>query len=370
MKGCAIRACVAPAVLALLLSSAARARAQGAKFTVNDDCTAFAFSPDGSRIVYAARRYGNVKIKVGRKNRKVPIEHDDIWEVDLNGRTHRLVDGSKLVQSTVPVSFAIQAIQIAPDNQHMTIQMETRTMTPQREASGKVESGELTDLMDGAGKEIEIEGTKNSGIKGAVNAAWLADGKTVVYMKQPQDSLLYTLAYVRPLGGRGGAMLPGHSYAAVAWNPVHNVAAAIERDADLGGPIRLVWIDLIHQTERTLAELQGFNGHLTVSPSATKIAYFRDGNTIEIRSVASPDQATQIKVPYGRYEWSADGTHLLLKRGRDDQTNQLIWISLPDGQYRDVFHGLLYHNFHVSPDGRWVGLTEPGMQILKLFPVP
>ncbi|HVB33374.1 MAG TPA: hypothetical protein VNJ52_03230 [Patescibacteria group bacterium] len=356
--------------LLTMIFPASRASAQESKFTIKDDCTAFAFSPDGQRIVYAARRYGKAKIRVRGKQQKVPIEHDDIWEVTLNGRTRRLVDGSKLVKSATPFSYAIQAIRIAPDGQHMTVEMATRALAPKGEASGRVKSGELTDLMDVQGKEINIAGTKNSIIEGGLDAAWLADGQTVAYRKEPEGSLLYTLAYVRPASGASGPILPGHYFAAVAWNPAHNVAAAIERDRDLGGPIRLVWIDLVHQSKRTLANLQGFSGHLTVSPSATQIAYYRGGNTIEIRSVDEPGKATQIKVPYGRYEWSADGKYLLLKRGPETQSNLLIQISLPSGQYHDVFHGLLYHNFHISPDGQWVGVTEPGLQMLKLYPAP
>ena len=357
------------AALALLFL-AAPAIAQEARFTVNDDCTAFAFSPDGTRIVYAARRFGNAKIRVRGKQQKIPIEHDDIWEVNFKGRMRRLVDGSKLVKSATPFSYAIEAIRLGPDNDHMTVQMTTRTFSAKETAAGQGKSGELTDLMNGEGKEIDIAGTKNSIIQGALNAVWLADAQTVVYMKEAPNSLLYTLAYIRPASGVGGSMLPGHSFAAVAWNPTHNVAAAIERNPDLGGPIRLVWIDLVHHTERTLATLGGFTGHLTVSPSATQVAYYHDGNTIAIRSVAQPGQVTRIKVPYGRYEWSPDGTYLLLKPGRNTQSNLLISVSLPSGEYHDIYHGLLYHDFHISPDGQSVAVTEPGEAILKLYPAP
>jgi hypothetical protein len=357
----AAAALVAPAVLPAL--------AQQAKLTINKDCIAFAFSPSGNRIVYATRNVSEERVT---RYKRMQVEHDDIWQVLLNGKEHRLVNGKKLVKGPLRVSYHIQAIRIGPDDQHMTVQMVTRTLVPTSETTGKVESGELTDLMDGKGKEINIYGTKpkNSAIFGAVNAAWLADGQTVVYMVQPKNSLLYTLAYIRPVSGVGGTLLPHHYYAAVAWSPAHNAGAAIERDKDLKGPTKLVWIDLVNQSERTLAELKGYSGHLTVSPSGQEVAYFSDGNTISIRSVADPGKVTRIKVPFGRYEWSADGTHLLLKRGANDHTDQLIWISLPSGHYEDVFHGLIYHNFHVSPDGKWVGVTEPGMQVLKLLPAP
>jgi dipeptidyl aminopeptidase/acylaminoacyl peptidase len=359
------------ALVALVAAAVLPALAQQAKLTVDDDCTVFAFSPSGNRIVYAARRISEQRVA---RDKKMLVEQDDLWQVTIDGHKKRLVDGKKLVKSPVPVSFQIQAIRIAPDDRHMTIQMITRTLVPNREgeSSGKVQSGELTDLMDGEGKEIDIAGTnpRNSAIFGATNAAWLADGQTVVYLTQPKNSLLYQIAYVRPEGGTGGAILPDHYYAAVAWSPAHNAGAAIQRDKDLGGPIRLVWIDLVHKTERTLATLKGYSGHLTVSPSGKQIAYFRDGDTMEIRSVADPDKVTSFKLPFGRYEWSADDSHLLLKRGPNDQTDQLLWISLPSGNFEYAFHGLIYHNFHVSPDGRWVAVTEPGKQILKLFPVP
>jgi hypothetical protein len=359
------------ALAAILAITVLPALAQQARLTVDDDCIAFAFSPSGNRIVYAARHISDERVARGKK---MLVEHDDIWEVNLDGHKKRLVDGKKLVTSPVPVSFQIEAIRIAPDDQHMTIQMITRTLVPapRGESGGRVRSGELTDLMNGEGKEINIEGTspKNSAIFGATNAAWLADGQTVVYVTQPKNSLLFTLHYVRPLGGTSGPIMPDHLYAAVAWSPAHDAGAAIERDKDLRGPIRLVWIDLVHKTERTLATLKSFTGHLTVSPSGKQIAYFSNGDTIAIRSVSDPARVTSFHVPYGRYEWSADDSHLLLKRGPSDQTNQLVWISLPSGQFRDVFHGLIYHDFHVSPDGRWVGLTEPGKQVLKLFPTP
>ncbi|MDE3136174.1 MAG: hypothetical protein KGL59_06350 [Acidobacteriota bacterium] len=359
------------ALLAVVVAAVLPALAQQAKLTVDDDCTVFAFSPSGDRIVYASRQISNESVAKGKK---MLVEHDDIWRVTIDGHKKRLLEGKKLVKSPVPVSFQIQAIRIAPDDRHMTVQMITRALVPNPEgaSSGKVQSGELTDLMDGEGKEINVEGTnpKNSAIFGATNAVWLADGQTVVYLTQPKDSLLYKIAYVRPEGGTGGAILPDRYFAAVAWSPAHNAGAAIERDKNLGGPIRLVWIDLIHKTERTLATLAGYNGHLTVSHSGKQIAYFRDGNTIEIRSVADPEKITSFKVAFGRYEWSADDTHLLLKRGPNDQTDQLLWISLPSGTFDYAFHGLIYHDFHVSPDGRWVAVTEPGKQILKLFPTP
>jgi hypothetical protein len=362
---------LAALALAAALAPPSADAQQQARFTVKDDCTVFAFSPDSGRIVYAARRVS--------RDQHLLVEHDDIWEVSIDGHKKRLVEGKKLVKSPVPFSYIIKAIRIGPDGNHMTVEMDTRYLTPpprrgrpapEERPAGKVKGGELTDLMDGQGKEIDIHGVKNSAIPNAVNATWLADGQTVVYMTAAPDSLLYSLASVRPASGVGGPVMKDHYYVAVAWDAAHNAAAAIERDKTLSGPIQLVWIDLVHQTERTLATLDAFAGQLTVSPSGKQIAYFHDGNTIEVRPVAEPTKVTRVKVPFGYYKWSPDDAHLLLKRGPRDQSDQLIWIDIASGNYRNVLDELIYSNFALSPDGRWVAVTEPGERVLKLFPAP
>lgn len=346
------------------------ALAQQAKLTVDKDCIAFAFSPHGNRIVYAVRKVSEERVT---RDKRMMVEHDDIWQVTMDGQEHRLVNGKKLVKGPIRVGYKIQSIRIAPDDKHMTVQMLTRSLVPSRQnRQGRIISGELTDLMNGQGKEINIYGTKpkNSAIFGAIDAAWLADGETVVYLTQPKDSLLYQLAFVRPASGRGGTMLPHHYYSAVAWSPAHNAAAAIERNKDLKGASHLVWIDLPRQSERTLATIKSFSGHLTVSPSGKEIAYFSGGNTITIRSVADPDKATHVTAPFGRYEWSADGKHMLLKPGPTNQSNRLILINLESGQHRNVLYSWVFQDFHVSPDGKWVGITEPGKHVLKLLAMP
>lgn len=353
---------------AMLVAPITRAQ-PGAKLTVDDDCTAFAFTPDGQRIIYASRQISSEK--------HLPVEHDDIWQVNIDGHRKRLVDGKKLVKSSVPYSYQITSIRISPDGQRMTVQLDFRALTPTRagrrredEVSVKVRSGETTDLMDISGKEISIEGTKNSVIPHALSAVWLADGQTVAYTTQAPDELLYTLASVRPVSGLRTPLMNGHYYAAVAWCPRLNAAAAVERNKDLSGPIRLVWIDLLHQTEQPLATLEAFSGQLKVSFDGKMIAYYRDGNTIDARPVADPAKVMQVKVPFGHYEWAADGLHLMLKRGQSDQSDQLFWVDLATGQYRNVLDGLIYSGFGLSPDGRWVAVTEPGRRVLKLFPTP
>jgi hypothetical protein len=351
-------------LLALLLAAlAAPVVAAGgglpeAKLTVDEDCTTFAFTPDSSRIIFAARRVISTK--------HLLIQRDDIWEVKLDGGKHRLVDGKKLVKGPVAFGYAIRGIRIAPDGARMTVEMLTRAMA---EKGGAAREGELIDLMDTKGNEIKIRGD-DSAIDGAFQAAWLGDGETVVYLREAvKPKLLFRIELMRPAAGRGSALFEGQAFSAVAWDPRRNAAVAIERNESLRGPIRLDFLDLQRGAPRELAVLDGFIGHLTISPDGTMAAYFVNGNTLEIREIGHPDQVNRIHLAYGKYRWAADGRRLLLKRGPADKSAELFWVTLPDGKFTPALAGLVFRDFALSPDGRWLAVTEPGVHYLKVYPV-
>jgi hypothetical protein len=328
------------------------------KLTVDEDCSSFAFTPSSDRIVYSVRRLISTKHLV--------LQRDDIGDVTLGGRKRRIVNGEKLVRSPVPFSYSIQAIRIAPDGAHMTIEMLTSAMVDEK---GTTREGELTDLMNTEGKEIKIRG-EDSVIDGAYQAVWLADGQTVVYLREAvKPRMLFRIDWVRPDAGRGGTFFDGQAFSAVAWDPRHETAVAIERNENLTGPIRLDLLDLKKDTVRELALLDGFLGRLSVSPSGTKVAYFSDGETLEIRKIARPDKVTRIHIAYGKYQWTPDERRLLLKRGPVDHSGQLFWVSLPDGKFTPALAGLIYSDFAISPDGRWLAVTEPAKRVLKVFPM-
>jgi hypothetical protein len=329
------------------------------KISVDDDCSAFAFAPDSSRIVYAAQRLLH--------SRHLEMQRDDLWVVNLDGKRRRLVNGEKLVQGPAAYSYAIHAVRWSPDGTRLTVEMLTSQMV---DASGDTREGELTDLMDENGKEIKIQGA-DSAIQGASQAVWLADGVTVVYLREAmKPHLLFTVESVRPVAGRGGVLFEGRPFTAVAWDRVRGAAVAIERDPNLSGPIRLVWLDLDKQTVRELAVLDGYLGHLTISPGGSKIAYFRDGDTLEIREVSHPEKVERVPVAYGRYQWALDERRILLKRGPDRQTGELLWVSLPDGMLQPLLHELIFHDFEISPDGHWLAVTQPGKRVLQVYPLP
>jgi hypothetical protein len=328
------------------------------KLVVDEDCSAIAFTPSSDRVIYAVRRVMTTK--------HWDIQRDDIGDVTLDGRKRRLVNGEKLVKGPIAFSYAIQAIRIAPGGAHMTVEMLTSAIMDEK---GTTREGELTDLMNTEGKEIKIHGGDSS-IDGAYQAVWLGDGETVDYLREAvKPKLLFRVEWVRPEAGRGGTLFDGQAFSAVAWDPREETAVAIERSENLSGPIRLDLLDLKKGEVRELAELDGYLGHLTISPSGTKLAYFSDGDTLEIRELAAPGHVTRIHVGYGKFQWTPDERRLLLKRGPEEHSGQLFWVSLPDGKLTPALAGLIYSNFAISPDGHWLAVTEPGKHMLKVFPM-
>jgi hypothetical protein len=327
--------------------------------TIDDDCIAFEFAPDG-RIAYAARHL--------MKTKHYDLERDDIWITSPDGRRKRIVEGEKFVKSYTPYSYAIHAIHWSPDSRRLAVEMLTNEVIDER---GTTREGELVDLINDEGKEINIAGTKNSTIENGYQAVWLGDGQTVAYLEEVvKPKLLFGISTVRPAGARGGSILEGHTFTAVSWDAKHNSAVAVERERSLTGPIKLVQLDLIRQSVKELATLDAFIGQLVLSPSATRVAYFHDGNTLEVRELGSPDRAARITAAFGRYEWAPDEKRILLKRGATNKSGDLIWVYIPGGNFEPALHDLLFRDFSISADGRWLGVTQPGKRILMVYPLP
>ena len=329
------------------------------RLTVEDDCSTFAFAPD-NRIAYAVRRL--------MKTKRYDLQRDDIWITALDGKKLRIVNGEKFVKGAVLFSYAIQSLRWSPDGKRLTVEMLTDEVV---DAKGTTREGLLTDLMNDDGKEIEIAGTKNSVIPDGTQAVWLSDEETVGFLTEAvKPKLLYSIGTVRPSGGRGGLIFDGHTFSAVAWDAPHNAAVAVERARSLSGPIQLVWLDVIKRTRRELATLDGFLGQLSLSPSGARVAYFHDGDTLEIRELASPEKVMRVTAVYGHYEWSPDERRVLLKRGPEKKTGDLTWVSIPDGNLSPILHDLTFHDFRISPDGAWLAVTEPGKRTMMVYPLP
>ncbi len=341
-----------------MLFAAALAAQDKPRFTIEDECTSFAFAPDG-RIAFSVRH--PIKVK------KYFLERADIWIASPEGKKSRIITSEKIVKTLQPFSYAVQAISWSPDGHKLAIEMLTDEATNDQ---GDTKQGQTTELMTDGGQEINVEGSKTTGIPDSIHAQWLSDGSTIVYLIEAvKPRMLYAISSVQPSTGATKMLFEGHFFSAVEWDAKHNSAIAIERDRLQSGPIQLVALDLLKQTRRELATLFGFNGGLSLSPSGTKAGYYVDGDTIEIRDLSAPQKSIDIRVGAGRFEWSGDERRLLLKKGPEHKSGDLIWVSIPDGNLDTVLHSLTFRDFAISPDGRYLGVEQPGTRNLIVYSI-
>ena len=369
--------CALLAVALLLLFPAAALAQETPTLTIDDECTALAFAPDG-RIAYAVRHILTTK--------RLDVQRDDIWLAGADGKRRRIIHGEKLIQGpkfggAVPFSYAIQSLRWSPDGTKLTAEMLTSQMINER---GDTKEGVMTLLFDENGKEIRIAGA-DSVIPEGTNATWLADGVTVVYLQEAaKPKLLFSIGMVRPAAGRGSRLFGDHVFLAVAWNAKLNTGVAIERDRSLSGPPRLVALDPLKDATRELTTLDGYVGGLSLSPSGARVAYYRDHGTLEVREMAAPEHVARVRATFGTYQWVPDERRVLLKRALERRSGDLVWITVPrpvapdastkgspaavvEVEPQPVLHGLSFRDFELSPDGRSLAVTQPGKRNLLVY---
>jgi hypothetical protein len=327
--------------------------------TLSLDCRAYAISSDGLTACVVFHQLGF---------KKTEIERDNIWTITQDGKKRKeIMDGVRLVQTDIPFSFAIRRIAFSPSGDLLTLQMTIAELT---DAHGTPQENKLTELMNIQGKEIPVAGTKTSVIENAVQANWLADDQTVVYLLPSEESEnIYQIGLTRPQQGKGHTIFNGHLFMAVAWDPVRSSAVGVERSESYDEPLKLVRLDLIHQTDTPLADLTAYQGGLALSPQGDKVAYFVDGDTLEVRDLSNPKIPVTVHCAYGTFAWGPDGNRLLLKRGPDKQSNDIVWLSIPDGDLTPILHDLIFDSFALSPDGYLIAVAEPGTDHVEVYPL-
>jgi hypothetical protein len=358
--------------------------------TIEEDCQAFAIAPD-NMIAYAVRRIHGVK--------KLIVERDDLWVSTPDGRKKRILEGEKWMPKTEKASYSIQSLTWSPDSRRIAVQMALSKIS--KDLAAVSAGGNVILLLDEDGREINIAGNapkppsapaapapgaapakpgfsssddassseetegpapRASIIQGAASGAWLADGGTVVYTSAVQP---FQISRLRPSDGKKTVLFEGHGYQAVAWDTARNQAFAVGQG--VRGALALIQLDLVNETLRELAKLSTYESSLVVSASGRKVGYFIDGDTMEVRDVEHPEKPIDVRTGGGRFEFSKDERKVLLKRGPANRSNNLVWITLPDGNFHPFMHDLLFHNFEITPDGNSVALTEPGKEKLMLY---
>lgn len=334
-------------ILAALPYPASSASEDKPSFVMDEYCSTFAFAPD-NRIAIGVYHVFNHK--------KYTLEGDDLWISTPDGKRKRIIEGAKLVKTDKPQSFKINEISWSPDSQKLAIYKTTYNLAGDKDT---LTSGDLTELLDQEGREIPIQGAKENPLVGGYQATWLADGATVAFLTEvvkPRE--LAEIHTVTVTTGESKKLFDPHQFISVVWDAPHNAAIAIERERGMSGPAKLVSLDLLHGTRKELADLENAQGQLTITPSGKRVAFFYDGDMLEVRDLATPTKFFHVRVGLGRYEWAADERHILLKRGPEARSGNLTWVSIPEGNFTPALNDLVYRDFHFSPDGRYIGVLR------------
>ena len=299
-------------------SSAARAQNLDKPLqSIDEDITAFAFGPD-NRIVYSVNR--NFKTKL------YDLEHDDLWLQDPNGKRRRILEGPKFNVGTQPFSYIVDSFRWAPNGRMVLAGLLTTTVVDE---SGKAEDSFMTLIFDESGHEVRIAKGENS-IPGAAKAFFLPDNNTIIYLAEAaKPRLLFSLKSTNVVAGPLKSFYEGRTFRDVAPIRGMNFCLAVEQDRAMTGPFRLQSLDLVSDNDVELATLDGYEGGISVSPSGKKVAYFIDKEVLEIREVNAPTHVARARIGLGLFQWSPDESRILLKRGIEKKSGDLVWIDLP-----------------------------------------
>jgi dipeptidyl aminopeptidase/acylaminoacyl peptidase len=339
---------------------------------IDEDISAFAFAPDG-RMVYSVRRNFHTK--------QYDLERDDIWLQENGGKRRRLLQGEKFLRGNTPFTYTIDSFRWSPNGRLILAQLFTTSVVDER---GTTQDSMMTLALEDNGKEIRL-GANDNLLKDAYDATWLLDNSTIVYLTEiVKPRVLFSFKYVNIAAGPTGFVFEGRTFLDACAIPRTNVAIAVERDRNLTGPPRLQRLELLAQEDRELATLDGYEGGISVSPSAKKIAYFIDKEVLEVRDLAEPNQFARLRTGFGTFQWSPDETRILLKRAPEKKSGDLVWVeipALPTHTAKDqdppvtepalipILHDLTFRDFAITPDGK-LAVIALGKRNLMVFPLP
>lgn len=358
-----------------IMTSAALVRAQQPptpRVTIDDDCTALAYAPDG-RLAYATRHVFNLQ--------KFQVQRDDIWILEKDGRRRKILNGEKMVRGAEAFSYTITRLRWSPDATRVAAEL----VTTQVNAKGEEVTGNLLLFVNQEGKDVKIADGDNA-VPGAIDGTWLAGNGKLAYLTETvKPNLMFSITTIESPGGRVFPLFDRHSFAALSWNAKLGTAVAIEKNLSDASVTRLVELNLLSEDYRRLAALDSYIGGLSFSPSGTKVALFRDINTLEIRDMTDPTLVARVHVDYGAINWAPDEKSILVKRGLERQEGDLVWVQLPtlaadpeSGPAAPatppapipILNGQKFRDFALAPDGHSVAVILLGKHNLQIFDLP
>jgi len=340
--------------------------------SIDEEITAFAYSPDG-RIVYAVNRKFKTKL--------YDLEHDDIWLQDAGGKRRRLLEGQKFTRGNQPFSYIVNSFRWSPNGRFILAELLTTTVTDE---SGRTQDSFQTLVLDESGKEIRIA-KGDSVIPDAGAPFFLPDNVTINCLSEAvTPRILFSLKAARLDTGIFKSPHEGRTFRDLLPLPGVYAAIAVEQNHSMTGPARLQRLKLLTDEHEELATLDGYEGGLSVSPSGKKVAYFVDKEVLEVRDLAAPDHLARLRIGLGVFHWSPDESRILLKRAIEKKSGDLVWIDLPplaaiakdrdipiaQPEPRPILHGFSVRDFAISPDARFLAVVITGRRNLLVFPLP
>ena len=293
--------------------SSSLGRASSPHITIDGECTAFAWAPDG-RMVYATRH-------VFPKG-KFDIQRDDLWLLSPDGAKLKIFDGQKYGRGSGTFSYTVTSLRWSPDSKRLTAALRTSQLASDR--SGAVQEGRVLLLLDDDGHPIKMR-KLISEIDGGLDGTWLAESGAMAYataVSRTSPAALPCTCCARTrreaeivrrtriLGyrlGCEGAMPPSPSSAAAETARPGLPRSTCSRK--VGAP----WPRSTNYLRRSFA-----------FPERRQSRVLRTIQTLEIREIAHPQQFAQVRVASGDIGWSSDGSHLLIKRGDPREAGDLI----------------------------------------------
>jgi dipeptidyl aminopeptidase/acylaminoacyl peptidase len=365
---------IAACVIAIAIS-ASPIRAQQPptpRTTIDDDCTALAYASDG-RLAYATRHVFNLQ--------KFQVQRDDIWLLEKDGRRRKIFNGEKMARGAEAFSYTITRLRWSPDATRVVAEL----VTTQVNAKGEEVTGNLLLFVNQEGKDVKIADGDNA-VPGAIDGTWLAGNGKLAYLTETvKPNLMFSITIIESPGGHVLPLFDRHSFAALAWNAKLGTAIAIEKNLSDASVTRIVELNLMSEDYRRLAALESYIGGLSFSPSGTKVAFFTDINTLEIRDMTDPTLVARAHVEYGALNWAPDEKSVLVKRGLDRQEGDLVWVQLPalaaDSEsgaavpatppaLTPILNGQKFRDFALAPDGHSVAVILLGKHNLQIYDLP
>jgi dipeptidyl aminopeptidase/acylaminoacyl peptidase len=342
------------------------------RITVDDDCTALAYASDG-RLAYATRHVFNLQ--------KFQVQRDDIWILEKDGRHRKIFNGEKMARGAEAFSYTITRLRWSPDATRVAAEL----VTTQVNTKGEEVTENLLLFVNQDGKDVKIADGDNA-VPGAIDGTWLAGNGKLAYLTETvKPNLMFSITVIESPGGHVFPLFDRHSFAALSWNAKLGTAVAIEKNLSDASATHLVELNLMSEDYRRLATLDSYIGGLSFSPAGTKVAFFRDIDTLEVRDMANPALVARVHVDYGAINWAPDEKSILVKRGLDRQEGDLVWVPLPtfaaDSESgaaaretlsapTPILNGQKFRDFALAPDGHSVAVILLGKHNLQIFDLP